>query len=215
MVYDGDIVNRIISIKKPTETGLIFIMISVFGNMFLGSSICGLFGLSWIITSVLGIILIFKGKDDHPALHEYCVIAAIFLLFISFILSIVIVVHYSSGTDEEESETPLVVEPPKMILTAYILVCGLAELLLIFGISGVLTKILMTVSIIGRMTIPWIKDHSFGLVFAIALASIIIFFISYILTYRRVRQGLNSRFGFWSGRRKKDDDWDEWDDILR
>ncbi len=210
MRYLTELINHITSRENKTETGLILIMISVLGQAFLGSMICGLIGLVWLVSFILGMAMIFKGRYDHSRLHELCIIAAIFFYFFANVLSVVIIIQYPAATDEEDAPegSYLVSDPPKIIWAGEMVLFGLVELLLIFGISGTLMKVLMGISILLRGAIPWIYPDSVELMLMITVVSLVIFFVAYITTYRRVKYGYDSGGGFW-GRKKADED--EWD----
>jgi len=150
-----------------------------------------------LVITLFGLILIFKGRNEFTLTHEICVTIAIFLFIITipFTLFINLYYPYEETYDIESDEEVMSGGPPKHFQAAAIVSAFTFELLLIFGISTLFTKIMMTIYIIASGFIPWWLERSPGLVLFVLLCGLIIWLLAYITTYRRIKYG----FGMWDG----------------
>jgi len=164
-------------------------------RFFLGFFLSGCLEMIGSVITLFGLILIFKGRDEFTLTHEICVTMAIFLfiIFIPFTLFINIYYPYEKVFDVESGEEIITEGPPKHFQAAAIVSAFTFELLLIFGISTLFTKLMMIMYIITSGFIPWWLESSPGLVLFVLLCGLIIWLLAYITTYRRMKYG----FGMW------------------
>ena len=193
-------IRRSISRPDKTQRGLLLIIVGFALRFVLGLILPGCLEMIGSIISLFGLILIFKGRDEFSLMHEICVTIAIFLFIMSSLFTLFIYVYYpyEETHDIESDENIISGGPPKQFLAISIVSSNVVELLLIFGISTLFTKIVMTMYAVSSGFIPCLIERSHGLVFFILMCGLIIWLLAYITTYRRIKYGFGmSDGGFW------------------